>query len=491
MKKVVKFTIIFLILIFIILIIQRIIAYKIMPKTSVDDFATIKDLIEFDGHQYIDMKNSTDNNCKKDIYLKFSKPTINEDGTTNKNLYEILISHVAAKLKNQKFRLLDEEKDLVIVVNSKEDGTASYTINNEKDYWESIYSKYQIENIEDDKISNLTVVSQILTNIINNNWIYNKVNLGTKESSIDNYEIYFDEGYKVRKIGSEIYNIIFTKNYKSQVIENISTSTKMETIESIIGTPTFKNDDYNIIGYKSNDIYIFFNENEISVYPIEKYNEEDSKKFGTIVSELNKTGDIETFLNKLTDLYPNYELYYRNNNYTNIIYPLKGFEVTLGTSNNNGITIYSNFEGQITEDIAMKDIKENKKIPTNVNTQLDKNLVYETEIKRYSQDEMYRNPYDKAYFIQTSLYTVIERDSNYYFYSRDKENIDSNIEINNLTNMLMYNETTFIYGIKDDGIYMYDAKDMKLNKILDGKGNFNLEKIENDIIYYDNTSIKI
>ena len=342
MKKVVKFTIIFLILIFIILIIQRIIAYKIMPKTSVDDFATIKDLIEFDGHQYIDMKNSTDSNCKKDIYLKFSKPTINEDGTTNKNLYEILISHVAAKLKNQKFRLLDEEKDLVIVVNSKEDGTASYTINNEKDYWESIYSKYQIENIEDDKISNLTVVSQILSNIINNNWIYNKVNLGTKESSIDNYEIYFDEGYKVRKIGSEIYNIIFTKNYKSQVIENIITSTKMETIESILGKPTFKNDDYNIIGYKSNDIYIFFNENEISVYPIEKYNEEDSKKFGTIVSELNKTGDIETFLNKLTDLYPNYELYYRNNNYTNIIYPLKGFEVTLGVSYNNGITIYSN-----------------------------------------------------------------------------------------------------------------------------------------------------
>ena len=321
--------------------------------------------------------------------------------------------------------------------------------------------------------------------------MYSKVNLGTKESAIDNYEIYFDEGYKVRKIGSDIYNIIFTKNYANEIIKNITTSTSMENIQNFLGTPTYKDDKFNIIGYKSNDFYIFFTEGEISVYPVEKYNEEDSKKFGKIVSELNKTGDIETFLNKLTDLYPDYESYYNNNNFINIIYPLQGFEVTLGASNNNGITIYSNFQGQITEDIAMKDIKENKKTPTNVYTQLNKNLVYETEIKRYSQDEIYRSPYDQAYLIQTDLYTVIEKNESYCFYSRNKENIDSILNINNLTNMLDYNDTTFIYGIKDDGIYMYNAQNMKLTKILDGKGNFNLEKIENDIIYYDNTSIKI
>ena len=120
MKKVVKFTIIFVFIILLILVIKRIIEYKVMPKNSVDDFATIKEIVEFDGHKYIDTKDSLDENCKKDIYVNFSKPTINEDGTTNKNLYEILISHVAAKMTNQKFRLLDEEKNLIITVNSKE-----------------------------------------------------------------------------------------------------------------------------------------------------------------------------------------------------------------------------------------------------------------------------------------------------------------------------------------------------------------------------------
>lgn len=491
MKKVVKFTIIFVFIILLILVIKRIIEYKVMPKNSVDDFATIKEIVEFDGHKYIDTKDSLDENCKKDIYVNFSKPTINEDGTTNKNLYEILISHVAAKMTNQKFRLLDEEKNLIITVNSKEDGTASYTINNEANYWENIYSKFQIENWKNDKISDLTIVSPILSDIVNNNWIYNQVNLGTKESTIDNYEIFFDEGYKVRKIGSDIYNIIFTKNYTNEIIKNITTSTSMENIENFLGTPTYKDKNFNIIGYKSNYFYIFFTEGEISVYPVENYNEEDSKKFGKIVSELNKTGDIETFLNKLTDLYPNYESYYNVNNFIKISYPLKGFEVTLGASNNNGITIYSNFQGQITEDISIDDIKENKEIPTNVSTKLNNNLIFESEIKRFSQDEIYRSPYDDAYLIQTDLYTVIEKNGSYYFYSRNKEEIDSSIVINNLTNMLNYNDIIFIYGIKNDGIYMYNAKNMQLTKIIDGKENFDLKKIENNTIYYDNASIGI
>ena len=44
---------------------------------------------------------------------------------------------------------------------------------------------------------------------------------------------------------------------------------------------------------------------------IDEYNEENSKEFGKLVTELNKTGDANTFLNKLTDLYPNYETFYK------------------------------------------------------------------------------------------------------------------------------------------------------------------------------------
>ena len=38
---------------------------------------------------------------------------------------------------------------------------------------------------------------------------------------------------------------------------------------------------------------------------------------------------------------------------------------------------------------------------------------------------------------------------------------------------------------------MYNAKNMQLTKIIDGEENFELKKIENNTIYYDNASIGI
>ena len=193
-----------ILLILIIVIIRNLIThYK--EKTSVNDFSSVKELIEFDGHEYIAMKDSEEDGYEKDIYLHFSKPTINEDGTTNEKLYEIVISHVAGMLKGHNFRMIDQEKNILVNIQFNDQGDVSlYTINNDGKYWEHIKTNYQIDNYKEETLTTLTVESPILANIINSNWIYNQVNLGTKESTVDNYEIYFDEGYKVRKIGSEI-----------------------------------------------------------------------------------------------------------------------------------------------------------------------------------------------------------------------------------------------------------------------------------------------
>ena len=85
-------------------------------------------------------------------------------------------------------------------------------------------------------ISNLTITSRLLANIINNNWIYNNISLGTKESTVNSYDIFFDEGYKIRKIGKEIYNIVFNKNYANEILQGVSTTTSVENVKSYLGT---------------------------------------------------------------------------------------------------------------------------------------------------------------------------------------------------------------------------------------------------------------
>ena len=161
------------------------------PKTSINDFSSIKELIEYDGHEYVGMQNSEEEGYEKDIYLKFSKFPINDDGTTNQGIYEIVISHVAGKLKGQNFRMLDQENNILVKIQFDEDGNVSlYTINDDSKYWEHIKSNYQINNYQDETISNLTITSRLLANIINNNWIYNNISLGTKESTVNSYDIF-------------------------------------------------------------------------------------------------------------------------------------------------------------------------------------------------------------------------------------------------------------------------------------------------------------
>ena len=225
------------------------------------------------------------------------------------------------------------------------------------------------------------------------------------------------------------------------------------------------------------------------MYHLDEYNEEDSKEFGTLVTELNKTGDMNTFLNKLTDLYPYYASNLSDGNYINIKYPLQGFEVTFGTTNNNGITLYSNFKGYITEDLTIDDVKTKKIIPANVYTNLETNLVYNVECNRIDEDLYNRNPYSQAYFIQTEEYTVSRNGENYNFYSRDGGKIDSSLIIKNLTSMINYGENEFVYGVSNDGIYIYNAETLELIKIVEGNGDFNIQSINNRTIYYDNTSV--
>ena len=357
---------------------------KSRPKTSVNDFSSVKEIIEYDGHEYIRTEKSAEEGFEDDIYLSFSKTTVNEDGTTNKSNYEVVLSNVASFRKGHNFRMIDTEKNVLVKIQYNENDEVSlYTINNDGKYWEHIEADYQIDNYKDEQLTAFTITSPILANIINANWIYNNVNLGVRTSMENDYEIY-QEGYNIRKIGSEIYNIVFTQSYLDEIVNGITTNASLEDVEKILGTPTYEDTNNDIIGYKCEYFYIFFSNDEISLYPPDKYDEKDSIEFGKLVTELNNTGDINTFLNKLTDLYPHYSSFTDNNNYVDIEYPLLGFCVRMGYPSQNGVIIYSNFQGWITVNIKMEDLIENKNIPANIYTRLETNLVLKAEGDRIS-----------------------------------------------------------------------------------------------------------
>ncbi len=483
-----------LLLMIIIIAIYKITTTSNKPKTSVNDFRNIKELLSYYGCKYIETKKSSEDGYKKDVFLEFNILPVTEEGVSNKAKYEEIISSISAKMKSKNYRMIDEKNGIVVRANFSEQGTVSYIINDDINFFEHLQSKYSIENAKDKNITNFEINSKILSSLINNNWKTTNLNLGTKDSEIDKYDIYFDEGYKIRKINGRVYNIVFTNKYSEAVVNNLHTNNSFDKVREILGQATYegKSGNTSIIGYKNENMYIFFSNDGISIYPNEEGR--DSDKFAEIVTKLIEDNNQKEFLSKLTDVWPDYYRYSNTQNGIIIEYPLKGVKIDFTIGQKAKVIVYENYKGNITNDLSIEVVKEDKSIPaTYINLKLDDNLLVQSENNRASFENRSRNPYVDEATIKTNSYAVyLNSEQNICsFYSRDRLNIDSYIQVAGLNNIYKLNDTKFVYSLSGKGIYLYNATLKSTSSIIESDDTFEIKNIVNNTIYYDNKSIII
>ncbi len=463
-------------------------------KNSVNDFGNIKELVEYYDCQYISTKNSTEENFKKDINLVFPEDPISESGANNQYLYNSIISGMATKMDNKNFRVIDETRDITIRVYFIEDGRVTYTVNGDDNYFAHMESNYTMSNELVENITHIQANSNILVQIVNNNWKTTNLNLGTIDSIVNKYDIYFYEGYKIRKVNGKVYNLVFTSKYNMPVVNNLKPDANLEEVQNVLGTPTYNNNletGEKLIGYKTDYFYIFFPGDEISIYPNQEADKQD--EFAQLVTKYIEDKNPQEFLSKLTDIWPDYSDYISEASYVNIKYPLRGIEIQFNDAIGGTIQIYNNYNGRITNDTTVADIKNNKNLPKYVNMSLNENLVNRAEVYRIQNDSRSRQPWDQTETILTEKYAVfLYADENRCdFYSTDKQNIDSTLEDNGLNNIYKLNEEIFIYSVQGKGIYAYNASTTEKREIVSGSDTFKVNKVENNIIYYDNKQIAI
>ncbi len=488
-----------IIIILVILVIALIVIFRIAnnsnkSKTSVNDFRNVKELSEYYGCKYIETKKSNEDGYKKDVFLEFNILPITADGVSNKYRYEQIISSISAKMNSKNYRIIDEKNNILINVNFTEDGKVSYIINNDRSFFEHLTSKYSIENVKEETNVDIDINSRVLSALVNNNWKTTNLNLGSIDSEMDKYDIYFDEGYKIRKINGRVYNIVFTNKYNEAVVNNIHTNSSLEQIREVLGKEDYytKGNFGEIIGYKNEEISVYFSEGEISIYPNESGR--DSDKFAELVTELIEKNNQAEFLSKLTDIWPDYARYSRTENDIVIDYPLKGVKIDFTNGQKGKIIIYQNYKGNITTDLKIEDVKESMSMPaTYINLKLDESLLNLHEMYRVSGNFRNRHPYSDEGTIRTDKYIVYlnSNESICLFYSVDMNNIDSYIGVQGIDNIFEITDTTFAYSIAKKGIYVYDAISMKTTQLLDGTEDYEIKGVRNYTIYYDDKSIKL
>lgn len=152
------------------------------------------------------------------------------------------------------------------VINKAPDssGMAGFSVRTKED--ESLGIREEIKIDEQGKIieEDLLLNSVPLVFLNNNNWDRIKAKL-TDFQLDENGNAIFKDGYVCYCSGKHVNYMVFSKDYQSEVIGHIKVGTDLKTIEKTLGFPTFRLKDG--IGYKTKQVYVFFYEDEIAVYP--------------------------------------------------------------------------------------------------------------------------------------------------------------------------------------------------------------------------------
>ena len=450
-------------------------------------FQTIEDIITFYESKYIKQENSKVEGYDLDIYVGF-KYNLFEGNESKENFFKMVIESITKFEDFKNIRLIDEEKNIIIEVNCNKDSKSIINIlyNGNTDYFKKEISNRSYNNKLEVKTINPDINSEILVQAINQNWISKNINFGTQESTLDKYNIYFDEGYKVRNVQGNIHNIIFTKKYNQEIIAGIKVGDNFSEIKRKLGE-SYENISNTILGYKTPNFYIFFNEDEISVYPNPKYN---FQEFENLVDEYNEKNDVIDFMDKLTGLWPDYDYYNYDSSYIDICYTLKGVKITYNVDEKSGIRIYENYQGTL---------KNTKTDSQNIIYQLDKNLMLEQEEGRVAGDNLFNDESKKETMKYSSkfLFRPLESTLNGFYKNIQIISLDDNYPDNEfdesieISDFIWIDDFNLIYSRPGNGIYKYNAELRTVETIVQGEETFEIKEYnkETKTLYYDENKI--
>ncbi len=459
-------------------------------------FNSIKDILEYYDCQYKREKKSQLEEFDLDIYAVF-KYDLYDGEKSNEEFYNNIINEIAKFLQYRNFRLIDNQKQEEIEIQVIGDGNKIQIIriNGIEDYFIYKDSQISLSRYKELKTTDLSIQASELIDCLQNNWNSN-INIGTRETIFQNYEIYFDEGINLRKINGKIYNIIFTKNYVKPVVNSFTVGENYDIIISKLGTPTFQNEDKTIIGYKSKDIYVFFEKNQISIY--RNIQESGFNEFFKLVDQfLEKQYTLLEFMNELTYLWPDYEEYTYDSETVFLSYPNKGIDIKINYDNMDGIILYNNIG-------VMQEIVNQYLAHTEFVAQLQIDNIYNAELRRY-QKEQNLNKKCMQYKEQFEKENNKNAGQLYDYYADTDENnnivtmyfIAQNDELTNcelregITSYIWLNEVCFIYSISGKGMYYYDLKNQTKGVIITGDDTFEIKSYENNLLKYDEKEIQI
>ena len=138
-------------------------------------------------------------------------------------------------------------------------------------------------------------------------------------------------------------NIIFKPGYKEKfTLEGIYVGTPLSEIKEKYSRNSFGSVGEGYLGYYTQYGYIFFYENEVSVYPCIK---KDTEYFDEYIINYCRGGSLKTLVSDFTE---GWTTYFENesdleNKSCKISFPTRGIMIDIKDNDSRGITLYNNY----------------------------------------------------------------------------------------------------------------------------------------------------
>ena len=226
---------------------------------------TVEEVLESYNTKYI----SEENNI---IYVVFNKDLFNENGESNEKYFTDIIDDLKPFYKKESFSLIDEEKDINIDV--QYDTTSEkyiIKINNKEDFYETVngesYTKVDTSRIVED--SEIRIDNSYLETLLMRSMYFSEIEdeLGDGTPLENGYTSYFDGIIKIRNVPTgAVRNIIFSDEYDGNITTKLRADMSLDEVYNINPDNSFGSVSDGYLGYKEADYYLFFYDDEVSVY---------------------------------------------------------------------------------------------------------------------------------------------------------------------------------------------------------------------------------
>lgn len=309
--------------------------------TTVSEPKTVKDVIEKYNCEY----QKEEKSC---IELVFCKDLFDEKGKSNESFFNNIIEDLKPFYEQKSYTLLDEKNNIKIYARYNS-STNDYTIfiNDVENFFDTVNgeSYSSVDTMHISTIANINPTDEILGTLELNSSYFDSIEelLGEGKELDNGYTSYLNGTVRLRLSPIKtVRNIIFSEDYEGNLSNKIKFGASLKDIYAENSANDFGSIADGYLGYINNDFYIFFYNNETSVY---SYTYKYNKDFEELLEDYLKTKDLDTFITRLVNKWKVYDYYEYNPNTKDayVLFSTRGIEIDIKNNNSKGIKLYSNY----------------------------------------------------------------------------------------------------------------------------------------------------